>query len=375
LVCEAVREKRVAIVENAADEHRVSEHFQRIVEATHFAVVPLIAKDEAVGAIIVDNRYSQREIQADEMELLTIYANHVGLAIENAEAYDALHVNFGKLQEAYRELREAQGKLVQAEKLAAVGEVAAHVAHEIRNPLVTIGGFARNVHRQLGEDDPRGQKMAIVVEEVERLERILATVMDFSKPSAPWKRPTKINQVIQNSCVLVAGDMEKAGAELDARLDPRLPLVMVDAEQLKQALLNILKNAAQSLGDGGRVTVSSRFEDSAIWIDIADTGKGIPDDMLPNLFDPFFTTRPDGTGLGLAVTRKIIVDHGGDIDCKSKLGVGTTFTISLPADAPAASRRRAAALQRSQARAAGHSGPVETERADEPTGEPKGESE
>jgi hypothetical protein len=357
LVVRSVREKTVAIVDDAHKDDRVSEDFLSIVGASRFVCVPLIAKDEAVGAVVVDNLYSGEPITPDRIELLTIFANHVGLAIENAEAYEALHRQMSKLQEAYRELREAQGKLVQSEKLAAIGEVAAHVAHEIRNPLVTIGGFARNIKRQLPEDHPCTRSIDIIVDEVRRLEKILANVMDFSKPSAPWKRPTKINQVVRNTCVLVGDDFESRNITFVRRLAPDLPLVMVDAEQIKQALLNILKNAAESIGTDGQVTVSTRLEEGSVWIDISDTGKGIPEDTIANLFDPFFTTRPDGTGLGLAVTRKIIVDHGGDIEVKSKLGIGTTFTITLPADVPAKAQRQAPALEKSHASGDGHGGP------------------
>ncbi|MFO7897638.1 MAG: GAF domain-containing protein, partial [Planctomycetota bacterium] len=358
LVVRCVREKRVEHVTDARADDRVSESFRSIIGSDSFVVVPLIAKDQAVGAIIVDNLYTDAPITSDKIELLTIFANHAGLAVENAEAYDALHRQMAKLQDAYRELREAQGKLVQSEKLAAVGEVAAHVAHEIRNPLVTIGGFARSMRRQLGDEHPCTGSVDIVIEEVKRLEKILANVMDFSKPSAPWKRPTRLNQIIDNTCVLLADEFEAAGAELVKELDPDLPLVMVDAEQVKQALLNIVKNAVESLGpDGGRVSVTSRLEGDTVWIDVSDTGKGIAEDTIPNLFDPFFTTRPDGTGLGLAVTKKVIVDHGGDIEVKSKLGVGTTFTLSLPADIPARSRRRKAAPDSKQ-----HQNPPPAER-------------
>jgi len=356
LVVRVVRDRTLVQVTDAYNDDRVSEEFQSIVGANAFVCVPLVAKDEAVGAIVVDNIYAGRPITPDQIELLTIFANHVGLAIENAEAYDALHKQIGKLQEAYRELRETQGKLVQSEKLAAVGEVAAHVAHEIRNPLVTIGGFARSMKRQLDEGHPSARSIDIIIEEVRRLEKILANVMDFSKPSAPWKRPTKINQVIQNTCVLLNDQLKSLGVALSQRLGRGLPLVMVDAEQVKQALLNILKNAAESIGTDGQISVSSRLEDGLIWIDISDTGKGIAEDMIPNLFDPFFTTRPDGTGLGLAVTKKIIVDHGGDIEVKSRLGVGTTFTIYLPANVPVTSRKRMAALEKSEARSTGAGG-------------------
>lgn len=351
LVVRVVREKQVAHVTDAYADDRVSEAFRSLLGANSFVCVPLIAKDEAVGAIVVDNLYSGRPITREQIELLAIFANHVGLAIENAEAYDALHRQITKLQDAYRELRETQGKLVQSEKLAAIGEVAAHVAHEIRNPLVTIGGFARSIRRQIGEDHPCRRSVDIIIDEVQRLEKILANVMDFSKPSAPWKRPTKINQVIQNTCVLLSEHFASRNITLTHELDPDLPLVMIDAEQIKQALLNILKNAAESIAGSGHVHVASRLQDGAVWVDVTDTGKGIPEDMIPNIFDPFFTTRPDGTGLGLAVTRKIIIDHGGDIEVRSKVGTGTTFTISLPADVPvAASRKRRAALEKSRPR-------------------------
>ena len=338
-VVQAVRNKEVILVADAFNDDRVSEEFREIVGVNSFACVPLVAKDEAVGAIVADNIYSGHPITPDKVELLVIFANHVGLAIENAEAYDALHKQIGKLQEAYRELRETQGKLVQSEKLAAIGEVAAHVAHEIRNPLVTIGGFARNIKRQVGDDPRCARSVDIIIEEVARLEKILGNVMDFSKPSAPWKRPTKIDQVIRNTCVLMSGECESRGIQLTQELAADVPLLMIDGEQLKQALLNILKNAIESIGKDGGITISTRLEHGCVWIDMSDTGRGVQEDMIPNLFDPFFTTRPDGTGLGLAVTRKIIVDHGGDIEVKSKVGIGTTFTIWLPAEGTAAARK------------------------------------
>ncbi len=338
-VVRAVRDKEVIVVDDAYSDDRVSDEFGSIVGANSFVCVPLIAKDEAVGAIVADNLYSGHAITPDKVELLTIFANHVGLAIENAEAYDALHKQIGKLQEAYRELRETQGKLVQSEKLAAIGEVAAHVAHEIRNPLVTIGGFARSIKRQVGDDPRCSRSIDIIIEEVARLEKILGNVMDFSKPSAPWKRPTKIDQVVRNTCVLMSNEFETRGIGVTLELAEDVPLLMIDGEQLKQALLNIFKNAIESIGTDGTITIASRLEDGCAWLDINDTGKGIAEDMIPSLFDPFFTTRPDGTGLGLAVTRKIIVDHGGDIEVKSKVGIGTTFTIWLPAETSATGRR------------------------------------
>jgi len=333
LVVRAVHDKQVIVVEDAHSDERVGEEFRSIVGANSFVCVPLVSKDEAVGAIVADNLYSGEPITPEQVELLTIFANHVGLAIENAEAYDALHKQIGKLQAAYRELRETQGKLVQSEKLAAIGEVAAHVAHEIRNPLVTIGGFARRIQRGCAPDDPGTRSVDIIIGEVARLEKILANVMDFSKPSAPWKRPTKINQIVENTCVLLTEELESRSIGLTQELHPELPLLMVDAEQIKQALLNILKNAMESIDTDGRITVATRPGDDRVRIDVADTGKGIPEEMIPSLFDPFFTMRPDGTGLGLAVTRKIIVDHGGDVEVRSRLGIGTTFTVSLPAQA------------------------------------------
>jgi len=338
-VVRAVRNKEVILITDAYSDGRVSEEFRSIVGANSFVCVPLVAKDEAVGAIVADNLYAGQPITPDKVELLVIFANHVGLAIENAEAYDALHKQIGKLQEAYRELRETQGKLVQSEKLAAIGEVAAHVAHEIRNPLVTIGGFARSIKRRVGDDPRCARSIDIIIEEVTRLEKILGNVMDFSKPSAPWKRPTKINQVIRNTCVLLSEDFKSRGIRLAQDLAHGIPLLMIDGEQLKQALLNVLKNAQESIGADGAISISSRLEDGCVWIDVSDTGKGVQEEMVPNLFDPFFTTRPDGTGLGLAVTRKIVVDHGGDIEVKSKIGIGTTFTIWLPAEASARGHR------------------------------------
>jgi len=330
LPVQTVHDKKTFVVKDAHGDPRVSPRLYGLLHADEFVSVPLIAKDEAVGVILADNLYSQQPITDPRVEMLTIFANHAGLALENAEAYANLASQMRELEQAYQRLEVAQDRRARTEKLAAIGEMAAHVAHEIRNPLVTIGGFARSILRTLGPEHRCTKPARIIVDEVVRLEKILASVMDFTKPSTPWCAPSLINEIVEQSLTLLTHELQAQRITVTRHLAADLPQLLVDAEQLKQAFLNILKNAVESIESGGRITVTTRLEANEVRIDFQDTGKGMPPDVLDKLFSPFFTTKEDGTGLGLAVTQKIIENHDGRISVTSKRGVGTAFTIFLP---------------------------------------------
>ncbi len=300
-----------------------------------FLAVPLLARDKTIGVVIADNKFSNRPLDDKMLHLMAIFASQAGIAVERAEAYSELEQEKNKLEKAYQELKETQKRLLHSEQLAIIGKMAAHVAHEIRNPLVAIGGFARNIMKitRTEYQDSRLTNFAqIITEEVKRLENVLTNILDFSKLSKPAVSTGDINTLIEEIIVFLEMREEISAKNIHiARiLDNKIPPTLFDAEQIKQVLLNLCQNAIHSMPDGGELSITTRnVNDKKIEIQISDTGTGIPAYEMDELFTPFFTTKKDGTGLGLPISLKIINSHGGDIKVDSQIGEGTTFSFYL----------------------------------------------
>jgi len=229
-----------------------------------------------------------------------------------------------------RELEESQDRLLRAEHFAAVGEAAAYVSHEIKNPLMVIGGMIRQLERRFGEDQAAGEKFTIVIDEVRRLESFLGELRDFTRPALPVMQKVDINQVIQEVQALMQEAEKEKGISMTDRLHRDLPPVEADRNQMKQVLVNLIKNAMEATEGAGIITLASGVTDGQIWFSVQDTGKGMDPETLEKIFNPFFTTKDKGTGLGLAVINKIVIDHQGTIEVDSTPGAGSTFTIKLP---------------------------------------------
>jgi len=300
--------------------------FGDLLSAPEIAVAPLVTKDEIIGVVFADNLYSGSPIEDDDLQMLDTLAQQACLAIDNAQTYETLG--------------QAQQELVFSERLVAVGEMAARVSHEIRNPLATIGGFARNVLRKPDDIEGVKRKTGVIVSEVARLEELLTDLLDMARPRPLQLRPESLNEIADHALLLAEADLRAARATIERDYDPHLPPVPADRSRLLQALLNTIRNGAQAMPDGGAIRLSTRFLPSyghtpdMAQISIADSGIGISDRALKQVFDPFFSTKVSGSGLGLAVTKRIIADHGGQIDVESQEGRGTTFLFSLPLLAP-----------------------------------------
>lgn len=236
-----------------------------------------------------------------------------------------------KVLDRTREIEEMQVRLMRFERLAAVGELVSVIAHEVRNPLVAIGGFARRLKRGASDAVETAKLAAIIVEEVDRLEKILKSMLDFSKSSRPTLRPEDPTRLVAKSLVLFEGEIKRAGVELKVEFEPNLPEVMLDGDQIRGVILNLVLNAVQAMPRGGRLTIRTVRTAEGAAIEVEDTGLGISEDKLAHLFDPFFTTKPTGTGLGLAIAQKTITGHGGRLDVSSQVGKGSLFRILLPA--------------------------------------------
>ncbi len=241
----------------------------------------------------------------------------------------------GAINSMSEELGHREEELIQAKKLASLGILTAGVAHELTNPLNNISMIAQTyaeVYAALSEKD-RIELMNKVDGETERIRRIVKNLLDFSKPKDSNPKMSDINEIIRKTLTLVQNMLDVSNVEVSVQYGANLPAVFVDEPQMQQVLVNLVTNAVQAMSSGGRLVISSRpgKSNGTVEVGVADTGKGIPPEHLPHIFDPFFSTKGDsGTGLGLSVSYGIVRNHGGEIRVESKVGVGTTFTIELP---------------------------------------------
>jgi len=245
------------------------------------------------------------------------------------KAAQRLEDSYAKLRKQADLILEIEEQLRRADRLTALGELSAGMAHEIRNPLGSIRGTAEIIQDGIDPSDRRYEFTRILIKEVDRLNKVVKDFLDFARPAAAEKTWVDLNGLLEEVLLLTRQQARKTGvrAELEAG---ELPEVPGNQEQLKQAFLNLVLNALQAMADGGRLTVSTGCENDEVTVRIADTGQGIPAENLARIFNPFFTTRQEGTGLGLAITHRIIQSHGGRIEATSEAGKGTTFILTLP---------------------------------------------
>lgn len=243
------------------------------------------------------------------------------------------------------ERRRVEQQLFESEKLAATGRLAASIAHEINNPLEAIKNSLYLLVRRVDAEDPNRRFLEIAVKETERVSRILRQMLGFYR-SAVSTGPTDVNLLLLDAQALIEKDLRQKGVRLHDELSPDLPLINASADQLKQVVLNLLLNACDAMPGGGEIFLSTRLANDAdpefllshaVVIQVRDTGKGIPEEQMGAIFEPFFSTKHDqrGTGLGLWVSQGIVQRHGGTLKVRSRLGQGATFTIALPIEGPA----------------------------------------
>jgi two-component system NtrC family sensor kinase len=240
------------------------------------------------------------------------------------------------------ERRRVEQILFDSEKLAATGRLAASIAHEINNPLEAIKNALYLLSNKLPPSDPNVKFLQIATKETDRVSRILRQMLGFYRP--PKMAPTDINRLIEDSAGLIEKHLRQNRVKIENELDPNLPLVIASPDQIKQVLLNLMLNAQQAMPEGGTIYVSTKVSQGAdpeflisdsVQVQIRDTGKGIAEEHLPHIFEPFFSTKDErGTGLGLWVSQGIVQAHGGSIKLRSREGRGTTFSVALPIGGP-----------------------------------------
>jgi two-component system, NtrC family, sensor histidine kinase HydH len=246
------------------------------------------------------------------------------------EALMRLDESHRKLKEQTEVLFQTEEQLRRADRLSALGELSAGMAHEIRNPLNSIKGAVEILKDDYSPDDAKYEFIRILLKETDRLDRIVREFLGFVRPKQPEYQQADLNEAIESVLALTAQEARKAGVKVEKDLDPSIGMRSLDASLLKQAFLNLVLNAIQAMPQGGTLTVASSLNPGGIEVSVSDTGIGFGEEDRKKLFTPFFTTKKNGTGLGLAITYRIIENHHGKIGVTSEPGKGTTFTLKIP---------------------------------------------
>lgn len=284
--------------------------------------VPLASRDSLLGLIYVDNAPTERPYSENELDLLIAMSNIISSAIENANLYN-------QLNESLKRIREQQAQLVQSEKLAGIGALAAGVAHEINNPLAGIMGMAEAI---LMERDINKIKeyASDILQYTQEAAKIVKDLQSYSKASqGEGLFPVNVNEVIEDALRLASHTGLLKGIETKCDFG-EISYIMADASELKQVFMNLIQNACQAMEGIGKLSFATWLEGGRVYAKVADNGPGIPEEHLDKIYDPFFTTKEQGTGLGLNIVYRIVTKFGGDIACESQVGVGTVFTLSFP---------------------------------------------
>jgi signal transduction histidine kinase len=293
------------------------------------ACVPLRWGEETIGVLSVVDDSPERSFSAEDLRLLELLAPQAAITLRNA----------GLVQDLRRQMDErkrTEAQLIQSAKMAAVGQMAAGLAHEINNPLTTVAGFAELWLEEMSKNDPRRAEYELMTREAQRARGVVARLLDFARQRERVRERSDLNDVVSEGIDLVRHLLKLHGVELHETLAEGLPWVDIDRSGVKQILLNLVHNAIQAMPTGGRLLMETRLASSGdrpgVSVSVQDTGSGIPAEHMGRIFEPFFTTKPggQGTGLGLAVSYAIVAEHNGRITVESEVGKGSRFEIWFP---------------------------------------------
>ncbi len=293
-----------------------------------FLCVPLFALDHPVGAVAVFSSADPRHLAAtrfseDDQEILALLGDQAAIAIHNARLVQ-------RIRRTEKRLREAEAMRLRSESLAALGEMSAKVSHEIRTPLAAIGGFARVLMPHFAEASNERRAADIIISEVERLERLLTTQLDFARLPKPRLQLCDLNEIVSAVLALVVEEAARGRVRILHEAAEKIPRLLLDPDHIKQVILNLIQNGIEWLPEGGRLRVVTRRLAAHVAFEVATDGEPIAGEMLDRLFVPFSTARRGGSGLGLAVAHQIVREHGGQIRARSEGEWGAIFTVILP---------------------------------------------
>ena len=324
---QSVLEKKMIFVQDVTKEKQVDRYITREFGIKSFATVPLMAKEKVVGVVVVDNALSERSISQDDLRFLQLFINQAGMAIENSMLYN-------RIEDANWSLREAQEQLIQGERLATIGEMAAGIAHELKNPLVSIGGFARRLEKIFPAGSMEREYADTIINEVQRLEKMLTEILSYTRKATICYALCNINDIIEDALNIFAPIIEENRIKVTRHYPHNIISLLGDCLQLKQVFLNLFSNAQEAMKNGGEleITVSATRLNGkkAVSVKIADSGEGIKPEGIHKIFNPFYTTKETGTGLGLPIANRIVTNHGGKIRVNNHPGAGVEFNIIIP---------------------------------------------
>ena len=331
-LAQAFLEKQVVLVPHPGEASPGDRQLAKALELGPYACAPLIGRDQIMGILLVDNPASGQEISPTRKNFLELFANQAGSAMDNAGLVK-------RLEMAHDNLQDVQEQLIHGEKMAVLGEMAAQVAHELKNPLVSIGGFAQRLARQELEDPKANEYADIIAREVRRMEEMLGNILAFSKKQLVCLENCSIREVLQEVIELEYEYCQRHDVEIASELQEVLPDIVGDYRQLRQVFLNLMINARQVMSEGGVLTIRARVGslrgDQAVVVEVEDTGGGITPEVMRNIFNPFFSTFAKGTGLGLSISHRIVAHHHGEIEVING-EKGARFVVSLPVVQPGA---------------------------------------
>ena len=293
--------------------------------------IPFISRGQLIGMINLSHKFNKDIYSHEDIELLSTLANQTAVAIENARLYE--------------DLKRSKSYIRRADRLASLGTLTAGLAHEIRNPLVAIKTLTQLLPERLDDEEFRTQFLQIASGEVDRISSLVTELLEFARPSDPKLELENINTILDGMLLLASTETKKKQINIIKNFASDLPPVQIDREQIKQVFLNILLNAVDATRENGKITVKTKSfikpgGEPFAQIEFTDTGCGIPEEYLEDIFNPFFTTKSTGSGLGLSISNQIIQDHRGYIDVESQLDKGSSFFINLPVNQEYPKRRK-----------------------------------
>ena len=303
---------------------------QKLLNVEECLVVPLIWHGQSIGIIIVDNQVTKSRISNSDISALTRVATTAANAIQSVKLLISLDKSISQVKQANLKIREGHDMLLQKEKLAAMGELVAHMAHEVRGPLATIGGFATRTFKQLKEDDVHYDSLRRITETVSTLELVINDILDGSLPTTKPKKVSDCTKAIHKVLNLLEEEIHTRKISVNLNIQGQLPEITVKEHHLFQIIHNLVSNALEAMGQNGLLHIRAKSVEDTVVLVIKDTGPGISPNDFKKLFQPFFTTKNEGTGLGLVVIKKLVEESNGTIEVKTNIDEGTEFIISFP---------------------------------------------
>jgi signal transduction histidine kinase len=318
---EGVVKEEIEIAREDAESLRAAE---RMGELDAEISVPIISKEKLIGILNLGHKEGKEIYSDEDIEVLSTLANQAAIAIENARLYE--------------NLKQSQATLRRADRLSSLGLLTAGLAHEIRNPLVAIRTFTQLLPERYNDAEFRDGFQGLALKEVDRICGLINDLLSFARPSRPKVIQENMNDAVDGIIRILESEAKEKNVEITRDFTAGLPTVWIDREQMKQVFMNLILNAIQAMKRGGSISIATRphSKDQSgqagqfVQVEIQDTGMGIPEENLDHIFDPFFTNKDEGSGLGLSISHQIVQEHGGYITVESKAGVGTSFFVNIP---------------------------------------------